>query len=94
MATTPTKTPTKTPTSPPSASWTNATTTTKAAPASAPPAKKEEMPTRVTLVPDDNLTQAERDSAAESNAPDAVENRNKSYLPPVEGVNQNDPEAK
>ena len=94
MATTPTKTPTKAPAAPTKAAPTSTTTTTKAAPASAPPAKKEEAPTRVVVVPDDNLTQAERDSAAESNAPDAVENRNKSYLPPSEGVNYNDPEKK
>ncbi len=56
--------------------------------------KKEESPTKVTIVPDDGLTDAERDAAAESNAPEAVENRNKSYLPPDHDgiVNQNDPE--
>jgi hypothetical protein len=48
-----------------------------------------EAPTRVTLVPDDGLTDEQRKAVAESNSPEAIENRNKSYALPVEGVNQN-----
>lgn len=69
--------------------------TAPAAPA-ATKAPKEEAPTKVTIVPSDGLTDAEREAAAESNAPEAVENRNNSYLPPDHDgiVNQADPDAK
>lgn len=69
--------------------------TAPAAPA-ATKAPKEEAPTKVTIVPNDGMTDAEKASAAESNSPAAVDNRNKSYLPPDHDgiINQADPEKK
>lgn len=52
-----------------------------------PEAEKEPIP--VTVVPPDGRTEAEKASEAESLKPENVENREKSYLPPVEGVNMN-----
>lgn len=45
-----------------------------------------EEPLRVAVVPEPVVGDAETQS------PENVENRNKSYLPPVEGVNQEDAE--
>jgi hypothetical protein len=52
---------------------------------SAPKAPKEDEPLKVSIVPDAPATDGETQEPAN------VENRNKSYLPPTEGVNLNDP---
>ena len=56
------------------------------------PEKKEEAPLKVAVVPDDGMTEQQRREHEETQTPENVDNRNKSYLPPVEVVNQNAPE--
>lgn len=51
-------------------------------------ANREEAPLKVSVVPDDGLTDQQRADKAASNEPANVENRNASYLPAREGVDQ------
>jgi hypothetical protein len=53
---------------------------------------KTEEVTKVTIVPNENLTEEQKKAQAESQSPEATENRNASYTMPVEGVNQNEKE--
>ncbi len=68
------------------------TTTTEKKTTEKAPVEKE--PLRVEVVPGDGMTPQQRKEAEESNLPENAENRDKSYLPPSEAVNQNDPEEK
>lgn len=60
---------------------------TKANPKSKASSNSEDEPLKVAVVPNPPETDGETQEPAN------VDNRNKSYLPPVEAVNMNDPES-